>query len=250
MNHRTASNLLVDLASGTLPRERERAVSNHVDQCGTCRRWLSDFRLLASGLGARESVEENHPASDLLSLWALHPEELEEGPRRTLAEHLARCPACRREARLVRAAVTAREEADPVSRRSVVALRLLSTRRTLVAAGVCALIFGLGALGQALWLGGQKTGSAISASTAEVEPPASRPPVHRAARLSGVELEGHRLLETDGTMIVTDVKITPGARVTLRAGKSIALANGFEVAAGARAIVSTTPPSIRGDTEP
>jgi hypothetical protein len=251
MNHRDARALLVDLEAGTLEETTGGDLAAHVAECESCRRWLETYRLLGAALRSPDDAETHHPDAELLSLWALDPEELEEPAIRRLEEHLGSCRACRRQAALVREAVHGTRPAGaPVPLPDRTSRRLRVGRGLAAAAALALLALGLATLRPYL-SAGLSRGSDEAASA-----PASAHLRHDAdgsERLSDVELDGERVVEARKDMTVANVKITSGAQVTLRAGKSIALGNGFEIASGARATLGTTSTRTkieRGGSEP
>ena len=47
--------------------------------------------------------------------------------------------------------------------------------------------------------------------------------------ISDTEIEGTRLIEAEGSLTISQVRIKDGARVTIHAGDSVAFGNGFQV---------------------
>ena len=57
------------------------------------------------------------------------------------------------------------------------------------------------------------------------------------AEFSEPEIEGKRLIESEGGLVISRTHIKGGAEVTIRAGRSVAFGNGFQVGPQARLAV-------------
>jgi len=63
--------------------------------------------------------------------------------------------------------------------------------------------------------------------------------------LSNLELEDSRVIETDRRLMVTNVKVKAGARITFRAGEVAAFGDGFQISDGGAIIVEVGKPPPR-----
>jgi hypothetical protein len=58
---------------------------------------------------------------------------------------------------------------------------------------------------------------------------------------SEAEIDGIRLIETQGDLVISRTKIKDGAQVTIRAGESVAFGNGFQIGQRVRIAVGGNP---------
>ena len=236
MDHREAKRHLLDFVAGDLDTRSRSAVTSHIEECVDCRAWLETHDLLASA--SEMDSSSDHPDSELLALCAVRPEEGNEPGRAAVRRHLESCARCRREIELVRDAVM---EARPEAAGPAGAIHPKpSPSWWRAAAAACVVAVALG------WL------------TVETRRPGhvdSRPndtvmtmdellqtrPDFPGEEISGVEIEGTRLIEADGNLTLNQVKIKDGARVTIRTGGVVAFGNGFQIAPQAQLIVEVSP---------
>jgi len=243
MSHREARGLLTELVSDGLEDAVASRVHDHLSECRACREWVATYETLQTAFesdGARE--EEEHPSADLLALCVVRPEEVSELDRQDLRRHLDRCVACRMEIETLRTAVhearpgsaePARQSSRPAERR-----RRWVAHPVLLAAGLSALAFGLGGLYLARIAGTGTEHQAYDARVASVSPAEpERVEAGTQDHLSDVELEDARLIEADHGLLVTHVKVKPGARVTFRAGGTAAFGDGFQISDGGSIVV-------------
>lgn len=110
MTHDEVRRLLSESASETLAGDAARGVEIHLAGCADCRDWRRTFELAA--LGARlGGADGDHPDGERLGRFVAEPESLAVAESERLREHLARCPACRAQARAVEQALA---EAGPL----------------------------------------------------------------------------------------------------------------------------------------
>jgi anti-sigma factor RsiW len=248
MSHREAVDRLSVFASGELDAATASSLEQHVGRCPRCREWLEMHRLLEGALGDEVGVGGEHPDSDLLALCAVRPEELFETDRADLRQHLDRCATCRQEVDLLRAAVHDARPAhpEPVSIAGRMPRFRAPVRRVLLAAGLCILALGLGAVYLSLVPGVAPLPDGPAA-------PGGAAPAEQVAeagesdgdRLSDLELEDAHLIESDRSLTVTNVKVKPGARVTFRVGEVAAFGDGFQISDGGAVVVETRKPTRR-----
>jgi anti-sigma factor ChrR (cupin superfamily) len=234
MEHREATELLLDLVAGRLDGQAQDAAERHIAGCGDCRAWVETYNLLGATLAADAYIE--HPDSRLLALCAVRSDEEFEPDRANVRRHLEICPQCRRAIDLVRAAV---RDASPMSEPAKAAER----SQDRVPAWMLAVAASLAviAIGTVLVSGvrrGQPRGTRMPEAVATVseEPLEARPDVP-PAEFSEPEIEGKRLIESEGGLVISRTHIKGGAEVTIRAGRSVAFGNGFQVGPQARLAV-------------
>jgi hypothetical protein len=238
MDHREASEHLIDLAAGRLDGSTRDAVTRHVESCDDCRAWLEAHDLLASALEA--PTEGEHPDSELLALCAVRSEEEFEPDRVGLRSHLEICDRCRHEVELVRAAVLdARPAATPAA--APPPARVFSPRwMYAAAAGIAAAAIG-SLLVSGLWQEQTHGLGPTEVVSTSAEAPAVDGFATPPEQFSEAEIEGTRLIETQGDLVISRTKIKDGAQVTIRAGESVAFGNGFQIGQQARIAVGGDP---------
>ena len=235
MDHREAKRLLVDLAAGELDQSTRNEVTAHVEECVACRAWLETRDLLASLAPVENGIE--HPESDLLAEAAARPEALDEPGGSVVREHLEICASCRREVELVRDALLASrpDAAHP----GFVGGPRQSRRWWYVAAaafiGVIALRFFLPAETTNRRVVDLQPGGAV-APVVESTGTWTGSPVES---ITGEEINGTRLIEAEGSLTLSRVKITDGAKVTIFAGDVVAFGDGFQIGSGTSVTVGT-----------
>ena len=238
MNHREAREHLLDLASGRIDGRELDALRGHVAECDDCRAWLEAHDSLNEALGP--ATDGEHPDSQLLALCAVRAEELFEPDRADLRSHLESCDRCRDEVDLVRAAVI---EARPAAPRSTAPARSrdVSPRwMYAVAAGLAAVAIGT-VLVRGVWRGQAYQAPPTDVASAAAAVPEAIGPELPPEEFSEAEIEGARLIETAGGLIISRTKVKAGAEVTIRAGKAVVFGNGFEVGQQARVAVGGSP---------
>jgi hypothetical protein len=232
MRHRDAVAYLPDFALDSLDASTRAAVESHVDRCAACKSWLKTHEFLAETLIG--SPDREHPDSSLLALCAVRPEEEYELDRSGFNHHLEICGECREDLERVRDAISA---ARPATARAAHATspKLISSWWRIAAAAIAGLAIGsLFTFGP--WRVGPHDPEPIeipiqSDESSDVEP-SSKP-----EEVSGIEIEGNRLIEAERALTITKVKIKDGARVTIRAGEVVAFGDGFQIGRGTRVAV-------------
>jgi hypothetical protein len=156
-----------------------------------------------------------------------------------LHQHLDRCGKCRSEIEMLKAAL---DQARP-------AVESSEARRPAVSAGqwwkaaAAALLFGVAItalLGTSLRHGERPDDvSPVIANTALAEPGGG--PRLPATKFAEAEINGERLIESDGSLTFSETKINAGAVVTIHAVQTVAFGNGFEVGPQTRVEVGVRP---------
>ncbi len=239
MNHRDAEKYLVDFAEGVLDGPLLEDLTSHVQGCRDCQEWLEAFEIMASP--ARLSSESEHPSSHLIALCAVRSEEEFELDRSDLRQHLDRCGKCRSEIEMLKAAL---DQARP-------AVESSEARRPAVSAGQwwkAAAAVGLLGIAIAALLGpslrdGERPDdvSPMIANTALANPGGG--PGLPDTKFEEAEINGERLIESDGSLTFSETKINAGAVVTIHAVETVAFGNGFEVGPRTRVEVGVRPKS-------
>jgi len=241
MNHHSATEHLVEFAEGNLDGILLRDMTSHIDGCSDCQDWLEVHDFLANATSLH--VEDEHPSSNIIALCAVRAEEEFELDRIDLHEHLQRCERCGREIELLRAAI---QQARPAkdSSGSLRIPQLARTARWKVAAAA-------GFLGVAI---GTLAGSVATHRESPVDEPMriAKPalvlPLGRLGppdrKISDAEIEGERLIETDGNLTISETRIKAGADVTIHARNTVAFGNGFEIGPRARMAVQVSQDGI------
>lgn len=204
MKHEEAERYLVDLASRSLPNETVSEMQRHVQDCDECQEWLETYSLLEASV-APSGAAISHPAAEQIASYALDLEEVDE----PFIAHVSGCGNCNREVRLVRASVS-QAEASPPNRES------WPGSRWLVAAALSALAFGL-----PFW---------FSRSN----------PAGPDRTVSSQTLYGTTTIDSNEYLMATNTRIATGADVTLRAGRIVALGDGFSVGDDASLTIEVT----------
>lgn len=230
MNHSIAVENLLAFAEGRLDGDLEPAVAAHAESCGACREWLETFQLLADGLSL--AGEGGHLDSGLLARHAAQPHALSDFEAAYVEGHLATCRVCAEDLALVRAALGATGASAPMRSAGAgsSAVRLRRSRQVLVAAALSvAIVLGF-VVGKGLFGGGSESRrgpdgpSVVEAAATEVQ---------EDGHLSGVELDGVRVIESRSNLRISDSSIKNGAKVKIRAGGGIVFGDGFKVESGA-----------------
>lgn len=233
LDHETAKGLLPDHGSPVLDDRVATALEGHLAKCEECRGWVETRELLEQAVRHEDDVEE-HPASELLALCAVRPEEVYEVERSGVREHLEQCTVCRQEVEAVRAALG---EARPGTAAPTTA-RADALRRPgwigwgSLAAGVAGLAVATGLL---LTGPPERPTSALGPGTDAPRASAAG----SGEELSGLELDGPRLIVADRSLLVRDVKVKRGSRVTVRVGEVAAFGDGFQISDGGALVVES-----------
>lgn len=237
MNHRDAQEHLVDFAEGFLDGSLLRDVTLHVQDCPDCQGWLEAFDVTAGSAPLDAATE--HPSSHLIALCAVRAEEEFELDRSDLHQHLEGCGKCRSEVEMLKAAL---DQARP-------AVESMEAPRSAVSAGQwwkAAAAAGLLGIAISALLGPSlrqserpDDASPMVASTEIVEP--ARAPGLPDTKFAEAEINGKRLIESDGSLTFSETKINAGAVVTIHAVQTIAFGNGFEVGPQTRVEVGVRP---------
>ena len=236
MNHREAAEHLPDFVGGRCDQLTRNNLASHIETCPDCRAWVETHDFLANALGGLPRSE--HPSSEVLALYALQTEEFNGPDNSANGRHIEGCAVCRRDIEMVQSAVLeARPDTDR-ARRSTYGTPVHTWWRIAAAACVASVV---------LWsvistesrhpdrFGSQP--SEISASFAGSEVTA---PIFQDEELSEMEIEGVNVIEADGRLTLSQVKIRDGAVVTIIAGNGVAFADGFHVESQARLVVGSS----------
>jgi len=238
MNHRDAEEYLVDSAEGVLDGQLLGDLTSHVQGCSDCQGWLETFDILAGSAG--QSGDGEHPDSHLIALCAVRAEEELEPDRSDLRQHLASCGQCRREIELMKAAL---HQARPVVESKESPRMSVSAGRWWWKAAAAAAFIGIAIttlLGPSVRHRERPDDlHPAIASTALVEP-ASDPSLP-ATEFSEAEINGERLIESDGSLTFSETKINAGAVVKIQAVRTVAFGNGFEIGPQTRVEVGVSP---------
>ncbi len=235
MDHSRAEKHLPDLAADGLDGRCRDDVMSHVVGCAECREWLGTYDMLASAL--EETAGDEHPDAELLALCAVRPDELYESDRAELRRHLETCAQCRREVDAAGAAVRDARPSPaapvpmPTSSPRRAAPWRLAVAATLAACAIGALVvFGVHGWSARSALSGDEAGVRV------VDGSASQP-VAPATRLSDTQIHGDRVIEAPGDLMISRTTIEDGSQVTIRAGSTVVIGNGFQVGNQARITV-------------
>lgn len=238
MSHKEATGLLATFVSDGLEEPREAAVRAHLEECEECRDWIATYHLFEGVLGQEPRPEQSHPPSELLALCVVRPEEVFEVDRTELQDHLACCERCRGEVEILQEAIRQARpaRAEPRFRAPVPVQTATWSRWGRLAAGVGLLAVGLAAGYFGLMArpesspGPQAAALQESGESAELVAP---------DQLVDVEIEDTRLIEADQSLVVSNVKVKPGARVTFRVGEVAAFGDGFQISDGGSIVVES-----------
>jgi len=237
MNHRDAEHYVVDFAEGVLDGRLLGDLTLHVQGCSECQEWLDTFDFLANSVDRSGGGE--HPDSHLIALCAVRAEEEFEPDRSDLHQHLETCSQCRQEVELIK---TALYQARPEGESKAPPRKPVSAGQWWKAAAAAALL-GIAItalLGPSLRHGEQPVDvSPMIASTALAEPGGG--PGLPVTEFAEAEINGKRLIESDGSLTFTETKINEGAVVTIHATQTVAFGNGFEIGPQTRVEVGVRP---------
>jgi hypothetical protein len=239
VNHRDAIERLALWAANEGGRAGDESLSSHVRGCASCRGWLDTYRWLEDGLRANEPTAKEHPSTAMLALCVTRPEELGELDQRDLDEHLQSCAQCREIVEMVGGAVASarpRRVAAGLGADSQSSSQAPGWKRWLGFAGLAAAaaaVTGM-VLVASRWLT-TPTGTGSPQSSAAVTE-LQRAPEH----VTGIEVEGRRLIGGEKTLSVSDVQVASGAHVRFRVEESVRFGDGFRIRDGGRLAVEVT----------
>ena len=236
MDHREAKRLLLDFVTGDLDQRSRSDVTSHIEECVDCRAWLKAHDLLAAA--AEENPTGEHPDSELLSLCAVRPGEEDEPGELEVRQHIEDCESCRREMDLVRSALLEARSENADSVRTRHPIPLYPWWRVAAAAFVVAVAVKVFLPVETRHPEDVDLGQNESAAT--MDEVSRFQPGSPGAIISDEEIEGVRLIEADGSLTLSQVKIKDGARVTIRAGDVVAFGNGFQVGPEAQMTVTAS----------
>jgi hypothetical protein len=236
MDHREIEGYLPEFAAGDLDEATRATVASHVDQCGDCRAWLETYETLFAAMPRRE--EYQHPASEILALCVTRPEEEYEFEGANLDHHLNDCEDCRKDLERVGDAVRAARP-SPSSFAHTSPSKLASSWWRVAAAG----IVGIG-IGSLLIFGtlGVEQPDTLPFEVSDLSSGSDGRGADSAREeISGTEIEGTYLIEAEGSLTISQVRIKDGARVTIHAGDGVAFGNGFQVGPETRVSIGAGP---------
>jgi hypothetical protein len=232
MNHARAIELLIDFMDGRLDQVTQAEIDDHIATCGECRDWIETYELITMSFGGQAAGQ--HPNGDILALCAARADEQYEPDRESLRHHLERCPDCRSDLQLVHAAVLG---ARPASDHLPVPVEKRRVARWALAVAAAAATF---AISSVLWFGAPNP---MSEGTTPVRDGVGTVPVALETRSEDVfefsepEIDGTRVIDTSGSILVSRTRIREGADVTIRSGQVVAFGNGFQIGNQARIVV-------------
>ncbi len=203
MDHREAKMLLVDLVAGDLNQASRNAVTSHVEECVACRAWLEAHDLLAS-LSAMDT-NLDHLDSEFLALCVVQPEVQDQPGNSDDLQHLESCVSCGSEMELVREAV---EEARADGAGSNRAIRPGKSRSWwYVAAAACGVAIALRFFFPTESANRRSVDPEQRTAVASVDESLQPSPVSLEKTISEEEISGTRLIEGDGSLMLSRVKI-------------------------------------------
>jgi len=205
MDHREIEGCLADFAAGDLDEATSADISLHIENCAECRSWLETYESLFAEMSRRE--ENQHPTSEILALRVTRPEEEYEFDGADLDHHLSACEDCRQDLERVGEAVRAARP-SPTPTANTPLFKVARSWWRVAAAG----IVGIG------------IGSLLIFGTLGIDQPDNE-----LFEISDTVIEGTHLIETEGSITISHVRIKDGATVTIHAGDSVAFGNGFQV---------------------
>jgi len=224
MNHREIEGYLPDFAAGELDEAKRATVVSHIDECEECQSWLETHDLLFTAISQRE--ENQHPTSEILALCVTRPEEEYEFNGADLDHHLNDCEDCRKDLERVCDAVRAARP-SPSSFAHTSPSKLTSSWWRVAAAGILGV--GIGSLLILGTLGVDQPDTVFLESSDQSSGSDERGTDSVREEISDTEIEGTHLIEAEGSLTISQVRIKDGARVTIHAGDSVAFGNGFQI---------------------
>lgn len=237
MKHAEAVQVLPELRSGGLDRAARAQVLSHLETCEDCRDWLATHDLLRAELGGSAQSEE-HPDSGLLALCVVRSEELAEPDRQDLAGHLNHCPACQSELETVRSAVHAARPGSSVEGQAPSASPSAARQVARPLALAATVVVGVFLLAMAWeWgiLDNEDRRAAVETSPSPIGEMGDTEPVEM---LSGKDLQGTQTIRSESRLAASDLAVSPGADVSMKARDAVVFGDGFRVASGARLTVT------------
>ena len=220
MKHEETMQLLVDLEEGRLRGPEREEVIEHARSCDKCRDWSETFQLFSLALSPG-SV--SHASSELLARFASEPDRLSAPDAKALKMHLETCGSCRQGVEATREAL---RQARRRSGDRMDSMRFYAGRLAIAAAAV---------LGIAL--------------TFFMSSPGAVQPVDRS--LTDDSLSGVHLIEATSSITASAVAVERDGDVTLRAGDSVVLGDGFSIGENARFTVEVGwPPGEKEEDVP
>lgn len=239
MDHREAEKHLLDFVACDLDESTRNGLTSHIETCIDCRAWLETFDILVSSSDLES--HSSHPESQLLAQCAVRPDERNEPGSFAVYRHLESCSCCRREVDLVRDAVL---QARPGVDRPAEEMQSRTYHSWWPAVAAVCLV------GLALALFFVSGSQHFMKSDLEPNPPWTDSNERGLAQksfpdqtISGVEIEGTRVIDASGSLALNRVKIMDGAEVTIRAKEGVAFGNGFQIGRGSQVIIGVSPVS-------
>jgi len=217
MDHREIEVCLPDFAAGNLDEATSANISLHIEKCAGCRSWLETYESLFAEMSRPE--ENEHPTSEILALRVTRPEEEYEFDGADLEHHLSACEDCRQDLERVGEAVRAARP-SPIPAANTSPFKVARVWWRVAAAG----IVGVG-LGSLLMFG------RLGVDKPEIE----------LFEISDTVIEGTQLIQSEGSITISQVRIKDGATVTIHAGDSVAFGNGFQVGPETRVSIGAGP---------
>lgn len=245
MDHREASQRLLDYVGGRCDESTRQEVASHIEACEECRAWVEIHDLLASAL--ERIPAEVHPDSHALAVYGLQPDTLDASESSTIRRHIESCAACREDLERVRGAVLeARSAADRgLEQRPATPM----TAWWRIAAAACV-------AGVALWLADpfeSRPHDVVSSQAQEVATStagsADSTSDLQQVELSEMEIEGVRHIASEGTLTLSRVKIMDGAQVTIQADHGVAFGDGFQIGSRTQIAVGANPAAAPDQNE-
>ncbi len=225
--HDQFEGLLPRLATGELGGAEERRMRRHLEGCGECQAWLETWSLFSHGLSPA-GAEPGHPSSDQLARLAVDRDLLAPSELEVLDEHVGSCAECRRAVELSGSALTGGRR----PRKVAAAFRWLSPAALPMPARV-ALAAGL-VVAAALVFTPRRLPEMVTTIDHEI--------------VDSV-LTGPQLIQAEGSITARAVRVEEGGEVTLQAGETVILENGFTVGSGAslKVVAGRTKSSQEGE---
>lgn len=216
MNHKQAHEQLGDFSKGRLPEDLEKDIAAHVSSCSACLEWVEIYSTVARVLEDSQQPDAgSHPASELVTEFALREEVMDRPDYEPVTRHLESCMTCRREAELVRESVAAaRGPAWPSWVNLAARLPIEVPFRPLAVAAALVLAIAIGFLAL-----GRKEPSA-GGETA-------------LFRIAARSFTGAETVAVEQAILAEDVSLDSGSDVVLRSADAVAFGEGFSVRSGA-----------------
>jgi hypothetical protein len=198
----------------------------HLDLCKECTDWAETYRWFSAAL--IKSAGAKHPTSDQLARYSVDFDRLVEPEQRLIEEHLDECRRCAREVGLTKSAVSGSSHAHRLL--GFVPLRADAWSpivRDVVAASLVFTMLSIFFIYQA------------------------RRPESDVRWISETRLSGSHVIEAGVSLDVGATTIESGSDITLRAGETVALGNGFSIGKDAHFTVEIVqdPQQIRPGTK-